>query len=419
LFKTITKNENWKTSDFLLNTTEEFKDKQGQVVLKRSYVKSNDGIIRPAETYYVYDDFGLLRYVTTPKAIGSVTFPASKDNEVIKSLCYYYEYDSRHRMVIKQLPGAEKVYMVYDTLDRLVASQDGFQRNHKNASNQPDPFWLFSKYDDFNRPVMTGTFTPVETTREGLQISVNSYYEQKEKKLFAERDYVGLYPTGYKITQSYPENISEQNLLTITYYSDYLFPDKQVFTSVPDLTVTSINDKVVGKVTGGKVRILGNSTTWLTNTVYYDDKYRVIQTIADNHLGGIDRITSKIDFSGKLKQSYTSHTGAQSINTTRRFEYDHAGRLLKIWHKVDSNPEILLSYMQYNELGQLVDKKIHSSDASHAQFLQSIDYRYNIRGWLTHINKPDLGVWLTDDDPVVAKPDAFGMEIKYNDPFEQ
>jgi hypothetical protein len=299
----------------------------------------------------------------------------------------------------------------------LVASQDGFQRNHKNASNQPDPFWLFSKYDDFNRPVMTGTFTPVETTREGLQISVNSYYEQKEKKLFAERDYVGLYPTGYKITQSYPENISEQNLLTITYYSDYLFPDKQVFTSVPDLTVTSINDKVVGKVTGGKVRILGNSTTWLTNTVYYDDKYRVIQSVKENHVGGIDRVTSKIDFAGKIKQSYTSHTGTQDINTTRRFEYDHAGRLLKIWHKVDSNPEILLSYMQYNELGQLIDKKIHSSDVSHVQFLQSIDYRYNIRGWLTHINKPDLTLWPADDDNTVAKPDAFGMEIKYIDPF--
>ena len=74
-----------------------------------------------------------------------------------------------------------------------------------------------------------------------------------------------------------------------------------------------------------------------------------------------------------------------------------------------------MSYMIYNELGQLVDKKIHSTDLG-VKYLQSIDYRYNIRGWLTHINNPDLGT-LPTEDTANEKPDAFGMEIRYNVPF--
>ncbi|PQJ80278.1 DUF6443 domain-containing protein [Polaribacter porphyrae] len=63
LYKTITKDENWRTYDGKDRTTEEFKNKQGQVVLKRTY---NNG--KPHDTYYVYDDFGNLTYVLPPLA---------------------------------------------------------------------------------------------------------------------------------------------------------------------------------------------------------------------------------------------------------------------------------------------------------------------------------------------------------------
>jgi hypothetical protein len=417
LYKTITKDENWVSGN--LHTTEEFKDKQGQVVLKRTYVKNEQGNIVTVDTYYVYDDFGLLRYVIPPKTLASISFPADKNNAIIKSLCYYYEYDSRNRMVIKQLPGAEPVYMVYDTRDRLVASQDGKQRNHKNSNNQPDPLWMFTKYDSFNRPIMTGIIG-ITGTPDAIQSDIYSY-ESTQNNLY--ENVVASGTIGYTITQSYP-SVTEADLLSVTFYDNYLFPSKQEFTSVPDLTVTSNNDKVVGKVTGGKVRILGNSTKWLTNTVYYDDKYRVIQSIKTNQLmsgetPGFDRVTNLIDFAGRILKSFTEHTGTAAVNTIRRFEYDHAGRLLRIWHKVDidTSPEILMSYMVYNELGQLVDKKIHSSDQG-VNYLQSIDYRYNIRGWLTKINSPEtVGVLHPNEGNVTMKPDAFGMEIRYVDPF--
>ncbi|WP_188606998.1 DUF6443 domain-containing protein [Aquaticitalea lipolytica] len=62
LYKTITKDENWKPSDLKNHTTEEFKDKQGRVILKRTYTNQV-----PHDTYYVYDDFGNLTYVLSPK----------------------------------------------------------------------------------------------------------------------------------------------------------------------------------------------------------------------------------------------------------------------------------------------------------------------------------------------------------------
>ena len=62
---------------------------------------------------------------------------------------------------------------------------------------------------------------------------------------------------------------------------------------------------------------------------------------------------------------------------------------------------------KYNELGQLVEQNIHSLDESN--FLQSVDYSYNSRGWLKSINQSnldnshyyiDLDQYLTADEAV-------------------
>jgi len=65
LYKTITKDENWQPNQTTTNahTTEEFKNKQGQVILKRTY--DSNGVAH--DTQYVYDDYGNLTYVLSPK----------------------------------------------------------------------------------------------------------------------------------------------------------------------------------------------------------------------------------------------------------------------------------------------------------------------------------------------------------------
>ncbi|MGI2909776.1 hypothetical protein, partial [Tolypothrix sp. VBCCA 56010] len=74
---------------------------------------------------------------------------------------------------------------------------------------------------------------------------------------------------------------------------------------------------------------------------------------------------------------------------------------------------------EYNELGQLIDKKLHSADNG-ATGKQSIDYRYNIRGWLTSMNGAELrpnsdsNPNLKNIDNGTQARDLFGMDLIYN-----
>src|SRR5262245_62169257 len=70
------------------------------------------------------------------------------DQGVVDNFGFQYRYDGRKRMTMKKVPGADWVYLVYDNRDRLVMSQDGNQRTNNE--------WTFIKYDQLNRPVLTG-----------------------------------------------------------------------------------------------------------------------------------------------------------------------------------------------------------------------------------------------------------------------
>ncbi len=95
--------------------------------------------------------------------------------------------------------------------------------------------------------------------------------------------------------------------------------------------------------------------------------------------------------------TYDNHT------IVKRFVYDRGGRLVSEFHRIDGNPEVELARNMYNELGQLVDKGLHGVSGA---FKQSVDYRYNIRGWLTSINDSELSD---------GENDYFGMNLAYNE----
>jgi RHS repeat-associated protein len=83
--------------------------------------------------------------------------------------------------------------------------------------------------------------------------------------------------------------------------------------------------------------------------------------------------------------------------------------MLSATHQINNGDVITLFKNEYNELGQLVDKKLHSDDNG-STFQQSVDYRFNIRGWLTSINNAALNTGSNNDDAN----DYFGMELGYN-----
>jgi RHS repeat-associated protein len=83
--------------------------------------------------------------------------------------------------------------------------------------------------------------------------------------------------------------------------------------------------------------------------------------------------------------------------------YDHRSRLLESYHKIGNGTEVLLSRNNYNELGQVIEKNTGLSNFA-IGYLQSTDYAYNIRGWLSKINSSTLNE---------NENDLFGMELYY------
>ncbi|MCP5079354.1 MAG: type IV secretion protein Rhs, partial [Psychromonas sp.] len=201
LYKTLTKDENWKPSDGVNHTTEEFKNKQGQVLLKRTY---NNQLAH--DTYYVYDDFGNLIYVLAPKMEASTATIATIISK-LDALGYQYKYDQRNRLVEKKIPGKGWKYIVYDVLDRPVATQDPLLRGKKQ--------WLFTKYDALGRTVYTGVFNSA-STREVLQNQVTGYplFENRNASTVQVGD-TALYYSN----QGFPSSVAA--VYGISYYDSY------------------------------------------------------------------------------------------------------------------------------------------------------------------------------------------------------
>ncbi len=447
LYKTITKDENWQPGQTHPkdHTTEEFKDKQGRVVLKRTY---NDN--SPHDTYYVYDDFGNLTYVLPPKAsdilsagsnapstITSTATVTSGNNLVLEAnnsiilsdgfhatsgstftatinshqnvldeLCYQYKYDDRNRLIEKKIPGKGWEYIVYDKLDRPVLTQDA----NLNADNK----WLFTKYDALGRVAYTGMYThsanidqaAMQNYFNGQNLNANNMFESKVSSGTG-------YDNSYYTNNNFPTNIE---LYTINYYDDYSFNKDGLSipsTNTDGIAIVNHNNtdalKTKGLPTGSKVKVLTTSN-WITTITGYDKKGQVLYTASKNsYLNTTDIVTVELDFVGKPTKTTTTHskTGQNTITTIDTFTYDHVGRLLAQKQKINSQSDELIVLNSYDELGQLEHKKVGGNVAGtieNSTGLQTVDYTYNIRGWLKQINNPSsLGN------------DLFGFNIKYNE----
>ena len=139
LSKEIVKNENWDVADGKNNTGEQYKNKMGRVILKRTYSDvdlNKDGDTDDAgeqevahDTYYVYDRYENLSFVIPPKGSTGGIASSGISSAVLNELCYQYIYDKRNRIVEKKTPGKDWEYIIYDELNRPVLTQDGLLRS--------------------------------------------------------------------------------------------------------------------------------------------------------------------------------------------------------------------------------------------------------------------------------------------------
>ena len=335
-----------------------------------------------------------------------------------------------------------------------MLTQDAVQKTQQK--------WNFTKYDNLGRVAYTGIVTSYNT-RPQMQSQFDAVNDTA-LKLYETKKSSG---TGFDGTYYTNSNFPYSNLeiLTVNYYDNYTFNRAGAPTTVNVHGVNSTTN-LKSLATGSRIKVLDQSPQkWITTVTYYDEKARPIYMYSKNeYLETTDISETKLeDFTGKVLQTRTVHnkTGQEEIVTIDTFSYDHADRLLDQYqcvggssliscngeapdHVTKSSPldlmqnetqiiakqsitlaagfevapsanqsvvftvnatasaaELIVSN-NYDELGQLKSKKVgNSKDAP----LQTVDYTYNIRGWLTNINQD------TQNDS-----DLFNFTLRYNNP---
>lgn len=359
-----------RTTDEDNNTSFEFKDKAGRVILARHI--NNDSVY---DTYRVYNDYGKERIVLPPIASDLLATAGSweENNNILQKYTYIYKYDAYNRCILKKLPGCEPVYYVYDKADRLIFSQDGMQRERKE--------WSFSIPDAFGQTVLTGI------CKNAFDYTSSPLENNVVKATWAK---VNNATKGYTVTGV---TLETPVVLTANYYDNYEFTG---WNAIPDTlaggsptkyeTASGYGTRHTGGCKGLLTGVLTAkqlpdgtiSQDYLYSVMYYDNRSRVIQTKSSNHLGGNEKEYTSYNFTGqpvKMKHVHSAE-GKETQTEIYSYTYDHAGRLKTTKHQLNSASETLLVDNEYDELGRLKANK-RSGQAN----LQT-NYTYTIRSWM-------------------------------------
>ncbi|WP_044240840.1 PKD domain-containing protein, partial [Flexithrix dorotheae] len=226
---------------------------------------------------------------------------------------------------------------------------------------------------------------------------------------------------GYEADQSCL-GISNESVtdLVYTYYDDYGKVDFEYKiakkTPVGAVVIDHSGEhaqKVKGQIVAIKTKRLGEGLPYLTTATFYDKKGRVLQTQGENHKKGVDIMTTDYDFIGRPKRTYEQHhvvgENMAEVRIVKDFTYDHAGRVKSIKQQIDEEigSEILgelIVQNTYNELGELTSKALGEDIDG---VFETIDYSYNIRGWLSEINN-------VDSISIPGYERYFAMELHYD-----
>jgi RHS repeat-associated protein len=386
---------------------------------------------------------------------------AIEDQTVLDNLCYQYRYDYRNRLIEKKLPGKGWEYIVYNKIDQPILTQDVVQK--AKGEWLFTKYDAFGRVAYTGKATNT-----TNASRESIQNEVDLFSGSlwvTQSASVANYGGTNIYYSNdaYPINSGNLVNLSE--ILTINYYDTYVdlpvgAPNSVVIMESPTNQTNTSNVKSL--LTTNKVKVLdvAGTNVWITNLTYYDSKARPIYMYSNNlYLGTVDITESKLDFIGKVLKTKKTHIkNGITIGIIDNFTYDNAGRfkaqtqcigdatmgytctnagiqqdlsLVGVGNITTNQvatrsitvknatilpnttlsiiPELqeLIVLNNYDELGQLKSKKVGGAAdviVENSIGLQTVDYNYNIRGWLTSIN-----------DVNTMGPDLFAFQINYND----
>ena len=369
------------------NVTLTFTDRLGRKTLDRTV----DGE-RYQDTYYVYDDLGLLRYVLTPEAsaVMSSSGMFGDSSSPLSAQAYVYKYDGKGRCVSKRLPGCAPILYRYDKGDVPIFSQDGEMRKRGK--------WMFSFRDALGRDAVSGVWPSAQAPSPAVPVVAT---------------YDGASPLGgYSVNTPVP---SDCKPLSVSYYDDHSFMDDLVPSDARRIlacdTLSNYGTPVVGSdrckglLTGTAVYSLTDPTSKTVSSFYYDYQGRLIQSHRKEALGGDGHIHQSLTFTGK--PSRTRETVAlpdgriDSLVTVR--SYDGQERLVSETTSLNGRSQSV-SY-GYDEIGRMTGR-IYGTEANPSTLTETLSY--NIRDQLTGLSSSVFSMTLRYQEPTL------GSVPKYN-----
>jgi hypothetical protein len=326
--------------------TREYTNLEGLTVLQET---SNGGTW--LATAYAYDELDRLVAVLPAKLLA--TGLTSVNVEAQAELLYAFRYDNQGRQVMALTPGGGWTETVYNRLGQPVMSA-----NTRIVADSKRN-WMFTKSDGHGRPVLAGNIYSHQSRAYWQNLADQATDEQFETRGGSLMAYTN---------RAFPV-VTEADLRLVNYYDDYTWPGAPAFTGPG-----SYQANVKGLPTGSKERTISVSNAqpsydpnWLTSVVYYDDRGREIQGSDTPLTGASIRSFNQYDFAGQLtetRQEYSYPASAAgpagSFSVRERYDYDHAGRKIRYYHLLGTNPanERVLAEYDYDELGRLVRKRI-------------------------------------------------------------
>jgi RHS repeat-associated protein len=429
------------TTDEHGNKVIEYKDKADKVILKKVQIsqtaaQNHDGWLC---TYYIYDIYDNLSCVIQPEAVKQLsTLNFELSTLLLAEQCFRYEYDHRNRMIVKKVPGAAPVYMIYDNRDRLILTQDGkMAESHSTSDESKPPQWLYTEYDELNRPRRTSLVALFNAA--DYFAATGALMLTKQFAATTNTDIAGYF-SGYGLnewseygpailTETFYDNydwatgkgIDANMLSTEVNYNNNEF-QTPTNSTYPYPQPIAASNATKGMVTGTLTRVLSSQIDYpvfLYSLVKYDDKGRVIQTKSSNHMGGLDVVTTQYSFSNQVLMTRHKHhiytNAADPIITNTRYAYDDLGRPTSISKRLSAGTvNAGAAYkktvsMEYDALGQLKKKTLGQKPSSTVP-LANLTFDYNIRGWLLGTNRSFL------QDNNTAPDQWFGFELGYDKP---
>lgn len=407
LYKTVTTNEDGKQ---LI----EFRNMDGSVILRKVQLTAPADVITGSAhpgwlcTYYIYDDFKMLRAVIQPRGVEILSQNAWDMNVysgvVMNEQMFRYEYDQHKRMIRKKIPGKAEVNMVYDAANRMVLTQDGNMRDKHQ--------WTYITYDELNRTVSSGLLNNdpnYNNLAYHLQEADNST-TYPDLANFTYEELTHTYYDNYNWAASLPASLKDFNT---AYAKAWLYMGGDKTWPYPQPVEASA--RTMGMATGTSVKVIG-SNNYLYTVNFYDEKSQLIQVRSQNITNGVDVMTNQFNFSGQplvtVNKQDNGNTGEYTTVVTK-FEHDKLGRMISTQKKVGNSTMngggmtnwTTIVHNEYDALGQLSKKEIGNKPGANTPMTHQ-NLEYNIRGWLLSINKD----YITGNN----NDDYFGMHIGYD-----